>query len=104
MIDPTAKLLTAWAKQLPGRLGGHLHRTTIMRWAKNGVKLPDGRVVRLRTIRVGTNLFATEAALKEFLDATNDVPDRSEEIASRSMSARSKATERAVADLVAAGA
>ena len=51
---------------------------TLYRWARNGFK-----GVRLQTLAVGSTLFTTEAAVREFIEATSRARERAlEEVAS----------------------
>jgi hypothetical protein len=47
---------------------------TVWRWANHGVRGPDGRVVKLRTFRVGGRTCTSVEALQEFLAALNSEP------------------------------
>ncbi len=47
---------------------------TLFRWCIQGVKLPDGRRVRLEHIRIGTRLMTSRAACIRFLEAQQSDP------------------------------
>jgi hypothetical protein len=49
----------------------HVHTTTALRWVRNGVKRPDGSVVRLEAVRVGTRWLCHPQSLLRFLAALN---------------------------------
>jgi len=60
------------SKEVARRLslnGRAISRATIARWALNGVRLPDGTVVRLRSVRFGKKLAISENSLNEFITA-----------------------------------
>lgn len=42
---------------------------TLTRWATDGLQGPDGQVVRLEAIRVGSRLATSEPALRRFFAA-----------------------------------
>ena len=50
---------------------GHSHTTTPLRWVRNGVKRPDGTVVRLEAARVGTRWLTSRPAIIRFITALN---------------------------------
>ena len=50
------------------------HPSTLTRYFHDGVKLADGRVVRLECLRVGSQLMTSRAAVLRFLAAQQSVP------------------------------
>lgn len=65
---PPLRPLRDFRDRLPGhRANGRLHLSTIIRWACSGVRLPDGRRVRLRAIRVGSRWLSCDAWFDEFV-------------------------------------
>lgn len=48
------------------------HSSTPTRHAINGVKLPDGRVIKLESLRIAGRLMTTRAAVLRFFAAQND--------------------------------
>jgi hypothetical protein len=48
------------------------HPSTLVRWCQPGVRLPDGRRLRLEHIRVSGRLMTSRAALLRFLAAQQD--------------------------------
>ena len=70
MLDETLINIAQATRMIPGRSGGKpLHRATLHRWISKGVKTPDGRVVRLESVRVGGQRMTTQEALQRFLGA-----------------------------------
>jgi hypothetical protein len=53
----------------PGRGDRPTSPATIWRWAKAGIKLADGRCVRLECLRVGGRHVTSEGALQRFITA-----------------------------------
>lgn len=101
-----AKPAPAIAKKAPSqREGTAVHPGTISRWALKGVKLADGRTVRLEAFKVGRVLMTSEAALERFFLAQNadDAEDQQADPPPRSAAARNKASRRAEAELLASG-
>ena len=66
-LEPLAELV----KHLPGKGVKHPHPATICRWINKGVKLPDGRCVRLEAIRHLGRWLSTKAAITTFVQALN---------------------------------
>lgn len=48
-----------------------VHPATVQRWARKGINR-NGRVVKLESLRVGSSLCTTQAALDRFLTALNE--------------------------------
>ena len=102
MIDLNAMSLSAVARRLPGRDGGHANPSTVARWVHKGATAADGTRVKLAAVRMGSTLFVTEQALAEFLAALNGPV--APEVPPRSPTARRKAADEAVRRLDAMGA
>lgn len=51
------------------RDGKVTHPATLTRWATKGVRLPDGRVLRLETMRLNGRLLTSRPALVRFIRA-----------------------------------
>lgn len=64
---------------VPRRNGKRVHASTVMRWANDGVRGPNGERVRLATLRVGGRRLVTLAALEQFLATLNADSDDSTE-------------------------
>jgi hypothetical protein len=67
-IERPISLTAAAALVPPARGGKQTHRSTILRWIKNGAKAPRGKVVRLEGTILGCRWFTSEAALQRFTD------------------------------------
>ena len=109
MIDLNAMSLSAVARRLPGRDGGHANPSTVCRWVHKGATAADGTRVKLGAVRVGSTLFVTEQALADFIAALNGPGDpgtaaRAPEVPPRSPNARRKAADEAVRKLTEMGA
>lgn len=79
---------------------------TVYRWCVAGVNLPDGRVVKLEHIRIGSRLLTSRAAIIRFLEDQQTEPDNASKpraTAVRSPAARRRAVENARRKLAAAG-
>jgi Protein of unknown function (DUF1580) len=58
------------AAKIPSfRAGRPTAPTTIARWAADGVRLPDGRTLRLESTRIGGRVVTTVPALIRFITA-----------------------------------
>lgn len=101
---PVFKTFSLLARQIELAGGARLAPSTLFRWYRDGVKCPDGRVVKLRAVRCGRRLLSTDAWLVEFLDAQSDVADEPAVGPTvRSPAARRRASNRAAAELAARG-
>jgi hypothetical protein len=95
------------ARRLPsGRSDRPVSPSTVFRWVHDGVKLPDGKIVRLEAIRLGGRWLTSVEALERFavaqtprLDETSEPPGLP-----RSPSVRRRASQRAATELESAGA
>lgn len=54
--------------------GRTTHKSTATRHATKGVKLPDGRVLKLESIRVSGAVVTSRAAVLRFFAAQNEAP------------------------------
>jgi len=54
----------------PGRRGKSLHRAVPWRWARIGVKAPDGEIVHLESVRVGRRWMTSLKAVARFIART----------------------------------
>ena len=102
MLDTTAMSLSAAARRLPGRDGGHVNPSTISRWVHKGATAADGTRVKLAAVRMGSVLYVTEEALSAFIGALNSPV--APEVQQRTPSARREATDEAVRKLTKMGA
>lgn len=69
--DPGRHLLPSQAAELLPRPKGAKppHPSVFSRWSKHGVRAPDGRIVKLRTGRVGRRMTITPQDLVAFIAA-----------------------------------
>lgn len=104
MIDRKAMTLSDVARRCPGRGGKHTHPATVSRWVSAGIKLRDGRRVRLAATRLGVSVFVTEEALAEFIAAQNEQLAPASGAKPTTPARQRKATEAAVRALEAMGA
>ena len=102
MIDLNAMSLSAVARRLPGRDGGHVCPSTVARWVSKGATGADGTRVKLAAVRMGSVLYVTEEALSAFIGALNSPV--APEVQQRTPSARRKAADEAVLKLTKMGA
>ena len=63
--------LTEAAKRLPGRP----HRSTLWRWARKGIELPDGSRVHLRVRRLGRWTLVAPEDIDSFSAALTEADD-----------------------------
>jgi hypothetical protein len=63
--------LSAAARQLPGRGTSKVNPATVWRWARDGVRAPGGRRVRLEVALCGARHVTSQAAVDRFIDALN---------------------------------
>src|SRR3954454_21990739 len=62
-------------KYLPCRRGGKPpHPSTLIRWAKDGVRADDGTLVHLETIRVGLTLCTSVESIQRFCERLTAPP------------------------------
>lgn len=97
-LSPATKLFGT------GRNGRRKHPSTLTRYSHVGVRRRDGVVVRLETIRVGSQLMTSEKAVLRFIAALQeDAPNNTSSTSPPSPSARSRAQAAATAELDALG-
>jgi hypothetical protein len=107
MIDTTKETLTSFsqaARRLPPfREGRPVSASTLFRWATKGVRLSDGSTLRLEAIRIGGRWLTSTEALDRFV--RRQTPDFTGISTSdlRTPGQRNRASERAAAELEAAG-
>jgi hypothetical protein len=99
--------LNALCRILPPRDNGHRpNPKTVLRWITKGVNAPDGQVIRLAAVRVGSKWITTRRAAQEFIAALTAAALGDEVAAGpppRSAGQRRRDHERALAELEAAG-
>jgi hypothetical protein len=88
------------------RNGANTSPTTLYRWATRGVRVRDGRRVRLESFRVGGRLMTSRPACLRFLAEQQDPPTDTllAPLPTRAEAQRRRSVERAVAALEGAGA
>ncbi len=78
-IDVTADdvlSLTEACRLLPrGRNGSRPHLTTLLRWIREGIKVQDGKRVRLSAVRFGGKWVTSRTALQDFAAALTAIED-----------------------------
>jgi hypothetical protein len=84
------------------RAGRPCHPSTIVRWCLSGVRLADGRQLRLEFVKVANRLVTSRPALLRFLAAQQDSNPEPVE-PPRSPGERRRASDRAAADLESLG-
>jgi hypothetical protein len=57
------------AALVPSARAPRTAKTTLMRWVRDGVRLPDGTRLRLKALRVGAKWCVTRTWLTQFFDA-----------------------------------
>jgi hypothetical protein len=61
-------LITAAKLIPPARNGEKTHLSTLLRWIIHGSKGPDGTIVRLEAMRLGSRWVTSREALMRFMD------------------------------------
>ena len=75
VLGGQGKSLAQALRGVPAARGAdRLSPSTGSRWASQGVRLPDGRRVKLEAVRIGSRLLTTDAAVARFLAALNGDP------------------------------
>jgi hypothetical protein len=89
----------------PFRQGRPVNPSTIWRWISNGVKLPDGRRVKLGAVRLSGRWLTSVEAIERFIAAQTPAPagDTAPTPTPRTMRQRQRATERAGKELESMG-
>jgi hypothetical protein len=93
VYQPVGRLIGPWF--------GRPHRSTIIRWIVEGVRLPGGQRVRLRAWRRGRIWLTTAEAAAEFAQSILSPSDGPK--TPRTVAARTRADDIAVAELRAMG-
>lgn len=100
--DGHALGMAAAARLVPGTGGGTANASTLFRWTQTGVKLPDGRRLKLESVRVGHRVLTSAPALERFiLTTTSSYGNDPTEV--RTPVARQRAAAKAGAELDAMG-
>jgi hypothetical protein len=85
------------------RAGRPCHPSTVVRWMLDGIKLGDGRRLRLEHIRITDRLMTSKRALLRFLAAQQDPSSIPDSTSPRSPAERRRAHAKAEAELKATG-
>ena len=97
--DGHALGMAAAARLVPGVAGGTANASTVFRWATTGVKLPDGRKLKLESVRIGHRIVTSGPALERFILQTTESYNPAPTPAPRSPAARQRASDRAAKEL-----
>jgi hypothetical protein len=82
MMSETLLSLAEAARRLPpGRLGRPVSASTLFRWIVAGLRVADGRTVRLQAIKIGGRWLTSAEALTRFAAALTPSLDSSVESA-----------------------
>ena len=107
MLDLTCEQLIPLAKATrlvpPARRGKRTHLSTLLRWILTGATAPDGSRVRLDAVRLGGRWMTTLGSLQRFAAALTPRVGDEAPASARSPSARTRASERAAAELTRKG-
>jgi hypothetical protein len=82
----------------PARNGRKTHISTLVRWIAQGVKAPDGTLVRLEAARLGGRWVTSRTALQRFAEALTPRLDGPTSTP-RTPGKRQRANEQAAAEL-----
>jgi hypothetical protein len=98
-------LIATLAREIPShRTGRCLGPQAIWRWVCKGLRLADGRVVKLEAVRLAGRWYSSHGALQRFITAQQDDAQPAELPApARSATKRQKASEKAAELLETAG-
>ena len=92
------------ARRFPAyRAGRPVNTSTIFRWITGGVRLPDGRCVRLEAVRLGGRWLTSPQAIERFIAAQTPSLDTDPTPLPRTSAQRQRAADRAARQLDAAG-
>jgi Protein of unknown function (DUF1580) len=103
-IDLTRETVHNFAKATqfvpPARNGKKTHISTLLRWATKGAKAPDGTIVRLEALRVGSRWVTSREAIQRFMEAlTPRIDDEGSTPGVRTTTRRQRASDRAAEEL-----
>ncbi len=92
--------LSRAARRFPSyRAGRPINPATIWRWLQEGVRLPDGRRVRLEAARLSGRWLTSEPALERFLAAQTPALGDDPPHTTATQKQRKRAAERAAREL-----
>lgn len=87
----------------PARRDRPVNASTIFRWIKSGVTLPNGSILRLEGARLSGRWLTSHAAVERFIQGQTPVLASDPPPAPRTPTQRNRGAERAVAALATAG-
>jgi hypothetical protein len=103
MIDLSTEAvlsLAEAAKLLPSaRLGRPVSFACILRWILNGTKSPDGRIVKLEALRLGSRWVTSREALQRFAERLTPPMESEPTATPRTPGHRRRVLERTARDL-----
>jgi hypothetical protein len=65
------------AQMIPGERPGGVSPNTVYRWGTRGLLLSDGRVIKLKILRLGRKFVTTPESLAAFVEAQQPVESAS---------------------------
>lgn len=95
--------LSQAARKFRDSSGRALHPSTLSRWAKNGVKLANGAVLKLESARIAGKIVMSWQALMRFLEAQQPDALTLAVPGPRSPAQRQRDSERTAAELESIG-
>ncbi len=92
--------LTQAARRIPSNRGGRpVHTSCLLRWVRSGIRLTDGRTIRLEAARLAGRWLTTESAIARFLAAQTPHFETAPAFTLRTPTQRRRASERAAREL-----
>src|SRR5262245_1381999 len=89
------------AKRIPSRRrNGHLSAQAVWRWASKGIRLTDGQIVKLRTVRIAGRYMTTASYVDEFIRAQQSEPIESAPLPERRTPSQRQRADARAADLL----
>src|SRR5262245_34376693 len=83
----------------PGRGGKKTHLSTLLRWIRDGVKSPAGKIVRLEALRLGGRWVTSQKALQRFAERLTPDSEQGSAATHGKPTRDRRASERADAEL-----
>ncbi len=92
--------LSQAARRLPSSRGGRpVHSSCVWRWINDGVRLPDGAIVKLEAARLAGRWLTSTPAIERFLARQTPTTETASMPVPRTPTQRRKASERAAREL-----
>jgi hypothetical protein len=95
LSETTMGLAEAGRRLPPSRSGRPPRLSTLLRWVLHGTKAPDGSIVRLEAIRLGSRWITSMEALRRWADRLTPTFGDQQPIPPRFPGQRRRAAERA---------